>query len=150
MNTRLRRNTFRCVCASALTALLAACGDPGSGTPFTFNPLPLATLESGTLVSFDPSTCSVYVAGEALAIVEDEHVDDLRAWLIDENFTIISDMPSFALNVHTLLIGVPKGAEPDAARVIGVREGVVASDPNGVGKIPEAPPLIVCTPQAGQ
>lgn len=147
MNARQRRNMFWFICASALTALLAACGDPGAGNPrFTFDPVPVVTSIHGTPVSFDPQNCAVFAAAEVEVHVEKDQVQEITDWASGYGFSLLFE-GGFSMAI--LIFRVPEGSVPDAAELFAHQPGVRAASRVRLDlRFPESaePPLVTCTP----
>jgi len=148
MNARLRRNTFWFICASALAALLVACGDPGAGNPrFTFDRVPVVTSIYGTPVSFDPQNCAVFAADEVQVLTAElDSVDQIKRWAVDHGFTLLRE--NLGLSDALLLFQVPPGSVPEVEALFTRQPGVRAASRNLYLRFPEStdPPLVTCTP----
>ena len=142
MNTRLRRNTFRCVCVGALTALLVACGNPGAERKtFVFTPVPY------TVVARDqcPDTCpgavfldqdgEKYAADQLAVLVRADFEPQLQDFIELYGFTVFRRFEQELRDAILLYVEVPPGSVLAARALFSSEEGVVSVELNGYARI---------------
>ena len=109
---------------------------------FRFTSVPVLTPDvfSGTPVSVNPATCSVFIADEAFAALDTKERTSFERWLDDIGFVVRkSYSPSFNKGVVYYILQVPSGSVPDAITLLTKQRGVQQANTSSFDiKFPEA------------
>lgn len=125
----------------ALAILCAACGSP-SPERFEFTPAPYETIvwaEGSAAVGVDSETGGRYLADRLSIQVEQDRVQEFQQWAKTMRFDARVVIDNDSRGTTLLLVTVPVGSVPDAARFIAEQDGVVFVERDYVFEISSTP-----------
>ncbi len=145
MNIRQRRNMFRFICTSALTALLVACGNPGAERRiFVFTPVPYTVVPRDHCTSqlcpsaeFIDEDGEKYAADQVGILVQEDAEPHLQDLIDSYGFSVLTRYEQDLRDTVLLYVGVPAGAAPAARIFFASQEGVIYAELNGVARFLE-------------